>query len=96
MTSFAHTMFSWPGGGVWSNLLASLIWAPIAGGLAFLWARVHIRRLHERHDAHEAKLDALTAQVKHLGSTETAGPVSDAALYRAMQRAERRNGRGRL
>lgn len=88
--------FNWPSGSVLTNLLASLLWAPLAGAIALLWARVHIRRLHERHDAHEAKLDALTAQVRHLGSTETAGPVSDAALYRAMQQAERRNGRGRL
>lgn len=57
--------FSWPTGGVWSNLVASAI----VGGLAWLWARRHVKALrsqvHELMDAHRHT----AAQVHELHQT---------------------------
>lgn len=45
--SAVHAFFAWPDGGVWSNLLASLLWGPAA----FTAHHVGMRRHHERATA---------------------------------------------
>lgn len=56
-----HALFSWPGGGVWGNLVSSLIWAAPAGLLAARKLRrmhAHILDLHRRLDLHQSALTA--------------------------------------
>ncbi len=36
--------FGWPGGQVWPNLAASVLWLPLAAGAAWLVSRLHLRR----------------------------------------------------
>jgi hypothetical protein len=55
--SFWHYMFGWYTGGVWSNIIASFIWAFPAWGFV-LWRQAkhhkHVRdslaELHRKHD----------------------------------------------
>lgn len=62
-----QTFFSWPTGGIWSNLLASVIW----GSLAFAWAHRKIKNLHKRLDYQDQQTVLLHHKVKkihkHLG-----------------------------
>jgi len=73
-------LFGFPNGSVLTNLIASLIWAPLAAMVAFWRAKVHFGRklaehrdeMHARHDAHEqaladlhAKVDAIHAERQH-------------------------------
>jgi hypothetical protein len=50
--SFWHqfwvTFFAWPGGGVWSNLLASILWVP--------FTLIHFNKRAKRHEASLAAL----------------------------------------
>lgn len=64
--STVKAFFGWPTGGIWSNLLASLLWAIPA----WVWARHHVHRIHrrldehaDRHDEHAGKLDELARSV---------------------------------
>lgn len=45
------SFFGWPSGGVWSNLLASLMWT----GPAFVTHHVLIRRHHTRTTARQTR-----------------------------------------
>ncbi len=67
--------FHWPEGGVWSNLVASLLWTLLAGIPAYFWgrskARKHLTRIHDRLDSqdrqmalHAARLQAVHKHVK--------------------------------
>ena len=62
------TFFGWPSGGIWSNILASVLWtAPM--WLLLLWRqRVHLRnefeRMHDHLESAHVKIDALH---EHLG-----------------------------
>lgn len=49
--SWVDAFFSWPGGAVWGNLLASAI--TVVPGLA-----VHHRRVVRKLDAHHARVEA--------------------------------------
>jgi hypothetical protein len=40
-----QAFFSWPSGGVWGNLLASLLWAPAAFGVHHAAMRRHHTRV---------------------------------------------------
>ncbi|MBL7487100.1 hypothetical protein [Frankia sp. AgW1.1] len=62
--------FGWPNGSVLTNLLASLIWATPALLLAGWRARVHLRRLHARHDEHDAQIAELHAKVDGSGGAD--------------------------
>lgn len=42
--------FGWPAGGVWSNLVAAGLWAPIAAGALYVYHRVS-RGWHQRERA---------------------------------------------
>lgn len=48
--------FHWPEGGVWSNIVASALWA-IPG---YFWGRYHFKKIHRAH----------TKIHKHLGIGE--------------------------
>jgi hypothetical protein len=50
--SVLHSWFGWPDGGIWSNLVASAIWAIPTGFFAAKKIRKmhrHILQLHEHH-----------------------------------------------
>jgi len=47
MTAWS-VFFSWPSGGVWGNLLASLLWAPAAFGAHHVAIRRHTTREIDR------------------------------------------------
>lgn len=58
--------FAWPAGGVWSNVIASVI----CFAVAWLWARRHIRLLHRqvrdlhaRHDETHRRVTELHDQL---------------------------------
>jgi len=91
-------LFGWPNGSVLTNLIASLIWGMPAAGLAVWRARVHLRRLHGRHDAHEQAVAALHAEVKVLRQERVATmpPVDYRKLLDEVERQKRRNGHGGL
>jgi len=51
-TPWTHLFFSWPTGGVWSNLVASAIWAIPTAVIAIRKLRKihrHILQLHKHH-----------------------------------------------
>jgi hypothetical protein len=61
-----HTLWlllGFPSGSVLTNLLASAIWATPTFLIAGWRARVHLRRLHARHDEHDARIAQLHAKV---------------------------------
>lgn len=41
------TFFSWPGGGVWGNIVAGAMWSPMAGGALYAYHRLS-RGWHRR------------------------------------------------
>lgn len=98
--------FAWPAGGIWSNLIASAIWAAPAGALAVWRMRVHLARhrdeLHARHDAHEQALAALHAKVDAIQRRAPIGSLPDGTpvhidgqrLWQEIQRQRLRNGPG--
>ncbi len=64
--SFWSYMFSWWHGGVWSNIVASLIWALPTWGFLFYRQSRHNKRvrhslasLHAKHDKLHDKVEAL-------------------------------------
>lgn len=59
--SWYHLFFHWPDGGVWSNIVASVIWALPPASVAYWRARVH-----RRH--HAASLNELHAKIDQLRS----------------------------
>lgn len=58
-----HLFFHWPDGGVWSNLLASLLWVPVS------WAGVH-GLLVWHHNKMHAHIEQLREEIKKLQSQE--------------------------
>jgi hypothetical protein len=55
--STLELFFAWPGGGVWSNLIASVIWVPIAAIPVYIKQHRHhqkveksLKLLHEKID----------------------------------------------
>lgn len=60
--------YHWPWVGwllrlTWGNLLASMIWAPLAFGAAGVWAhRKIVRPMHRHHETLHARLDRIEQQ----------------------------------
>ena len=60
-----HLFFHWPDGGTWANMVASLEWAAIGGGLMWVFrdriGRRFARWWHKHHEPHliDAHLKAL-------------------------------------
>jgi hypothetical protein len=54
-----HLFFSWPAGGTWSNMIASLEWVAVAGAAVWLFRDRIGRRLaawwHKHHGPHLAR-----------------------------------------
>lgn len=69
-------LFGWPNGSVLTNLIASLLWAVPTGLLAVWRARVHLERLHRRHDRHEVQIDVLHTKLNALIRAQN-GPGGD-------------------
>jgi hypothetical protein len=58
--------FSWPNGGVWSNLIAALLWSPLAAaGLTVhhvLMRRHHTREVNRQTRELKAHMDRVAAR----------------------------------
>lgn len=68
MTGVLRVFFGWPEGGVWSNLLAALLWSPLAGA-ALTLHHVLMRRHHTKTAAEQ------TQQLKdHIDATLGTAP----------------------
>lgn len=55
--------FNWYHGAVWSNLLASILWAVPA----IFWGRRHVNRIHDRLDELHHKQDLQLRELDHKG-----------------------------